>query len=291
MLTRRLSLRKCKSAGYASDKLPRVSHRKFLLAFLLLAMLLIPGCGGCTDEPIDEEAKAAAKEKLKKEKEKPKPDFEPPKLTIVPQKTDVAAVRPVKPGHWTAAIEEMKANNFNFVGQLYAEVRETGSGKVLDLERTPYKLAVVRPAPLTKGQTKFLEMMFMVPGNAPKAWLATELRSRGGSPVTSPGPEPLSILRAHQYNLVVLAPEADRYRRLESMDSVRAPHTDGPLNYYQVVAPQLVKPLPLPSNSMAWTSIAYLVWDDVDPQLLSLEQQQALVDWLHWGGQLIISGP
>src|SRR5262249_21854105 len=44
-------------------------------------------------------------------------------------------------------------------------------------------------------------------------------------------------------------------------------------------------------NVLAWTNIAYLIWDDVDPSLLSPEQQQAIVDWLHWGGQIIISGP
>jgi hypothetical protein len=46
-------------------------------------------------------------------------------------------------------------------------------------------------------------------------------------------------------------------------------------------------PHSLPSNALAWTNIAYLIWDDVDPSLLSPEQQQAIVDWLHWGGQLI----
>ncbi len=42
---------------------------------------------------------------------------------------------------------------------------------------------------------------------------------------------------------------------------------------------------------MAWTPIAYLLWDDWQPGDLSPDQQQALLDWLHWGGQLIISGP
>ncbi|MCC7086801.1 MAG: hypothetical protein IT427_17525 [Pirellulales bacterium] len=290
MLARSFLPRALNSSENASGRVGCVSAEQRWLAMLALALVTIAGCGGCNGQ-IDDQAKAAAKEKLKKEKEQPKPDFELPKLTVVPQKTDIQAIRPVKPGHWTAAVEELKANNFNFNGELYAEVRESGSGKVLDLERTPHKVAFVRPAGLAKGQVKFVETMFFVPGDAPKAWLATELRTHGGSPVTSPGPEPLSLLRAHQYNLVVLAAEGDRYRRMESMDCVRAPYSDSPLHYYQVVAPQLVKPLPLPSSSLAWTTIAYVVWDDVDPQLLSHEQQQALVDWLHWGGQIIISGP
>ena len=35
-----------------------------------------------------------------------------------------------------------------------------------------------------------------------------------------------------------------------------------------------------------------MLWDEVDPgDPLSPEQKKALVDWVHWGGQLIISGP
>jgi hypothetical protein len=48
---------------------------------------------------------------------------------------------------------------------------------------------------------------------------------------------------------------------------------------------------PLPSYALYWTSVAAVLWDDAMPQSLDAEQQQALVDWLHWGGQLILSGP
>ena len=51
------------------------------------------------------------------------------------------------------------------------------------------------------------------------------------------------------------------------------------------------KSIPLSDNPLTWTSIAYILWDEVDPQLFTPEQERALVDWLHWGGQLIISGP
>jgi hypothetical protein len=40
-----------------------------------------------------------------------------------------------------------------------------------------------------------------------------------------------------------------------------------------------------------WTSIAYVLWDDYDVTALSRDQQRSLLDWLHWGGQLVISGP
>ncbi len=131
-------------------------------------------------------------------------------------------------------------------------------------------------------------MLFYVPPDGNKAWLATELRNRGGSVATTPGPEPLTLMKAYQYHLVVLAQQPYRYRLLERLDSVRAPHTsnnsdvDNGLHYYEVIAPPLEKPVALPSNVLAWTSIAYVIWDDVDPSLLTPEQQQAMVDWLHW---------
>lgn len=46
----------------------------------------------------------------------------------------------------------------------------------------------------------------------------------------------------------------------------------------------------LPTHGLAWTSTAYVLWDDVGPELLDTPQQQALIDWIHWGGQLLING-
>ncbi len=278
----------------APQKPPATSTRWWQL-LLLGAALAMPGCSGCNEDPNDPNATAEAKEKAKAKedptkKEKPTPDFEPVKLFTVPQRRELA-LHPVKPGHWTAAVEEMKANNFDFVGELYGEVLGDGLGKGVDLERTPHRLAVTRPAPLPKGQPKFFEMLFFVPRDRTRAQLATELRSRGGGLIATPGAEPLQLMKAQQYFLVALAAEADRYRPLAQFDCVRAPNSDGPLDYYQVITPQLMKPLPVPNNALAWSSIAYVVWDDVDPQLLSAEQRTALVDWLHWGGQLIVSGP
>jgi hypothetical protein len=58
-----------------------------------------------------------------------------------------------------------------------------------------------------------------------------------------------------------------------------------------VVLPTIDHRVSLPSHWLTWTSIAYILWDGVEPSTLSLDQQQALVDWLYWGGQLIVSGP
>ncbi len=55
--------------------------------------------------------------------------------------------------------------------------------------------------------------------------------------------------------------------------------------------PSPAGPALLPSWPLLWTGISYVLWDDYDPALLSPDQQRSLLDWLHWGGQLIVSGP
>ena len=52
----------------------------------------------------------------------------------------------------------------------------------------------------------------------------------------------------------------------------------------------VIGPLCLPSLN-AWTAIAYVLWDGMPVDKLTADQQRAMIDWLHWGGQLIISGP
>src|SRR5262249_47322200 len=100
----------------------------------------------------------------------------------------------------------------------------------------------------------------------------------------------------YQYYLVVLAREPHRYSHLKVLDSIRPPSEFTPTNvedanHYRVLLTEAAPNLALPSDSLCWTSIAYLVWDDILPTALSPEQQQPMIDGLHWGGQLIVSGP
>ena len=58
-----------------------------------------------------------------------------------------------------------------------------------------------------------------------------------------------------------------------------------------MVQPDLSERIPLSETPLTWSSIAYILWDALDPNAFTLEQQAALVDWLHWGGQIIVNGP
>jgi hypothetical protein len=61
--------------------------------------------------------------------------------------------------------------------------------------------------------------------------------------------------------------------------------------HYRVQQLDIARGIPLPDNPLLWTTIAYIVWDEVDVSPFTPGQERALVDWLHWGGQLIMSGP
>ncbi len=45
-----------------------------------------------------------------------------------------------------------------------------------------------------------------------------------------------------------------------------------------------------PSRMYAMTSMSHLLIHDGSPSLLNLEQQQAVIDWLHFGGTIVING-
>jgi hypothetical protein len=62
------------------------------------------------------------------------------------------------------------------------------------------------------------------------------------------------------------------------------------LRYYRLVLPNEPDKPALSSHPLTWTTISHTIWDGYSPELLSFSQQQALLDWVHWGGQLVISG-
>jgi len=268
------------------------------------ALLALPGCSGCApmqgEQASDE--KDGDDEDEDKEKERPKPDFE------FAYKQDDRLVRMrvlpgdmsngVKPGHWMSLSQPLKANNFDFTGELISAAVDNNR-RPLRLERTPYRMQMSRPVALPKGQLKHLEMNVFLPRretpSGSRANLLAELRARGAGRTVMEHVDPTTTMDPHQYYLVALARRPASYNYLKVLDSVRAPAVgdfiSSPLLHYRVVLPATEQNVPLPSNPLLWTSIAYVIWDDIDPDKLTLEQQNALVDWLHWGGSLIISGP
>lgn len=255
----------------------------------LWAIVGLPGCSGCTSSQakIDREAKRKKleeEEKKKKEKEKPKPDFATSNLMTQPNSTSTAESA-FKPGHWTAGTVEMIANNFDFHGELITDPFE--------LQGMPFRLGTSRQAQLPKGQKKLIELVFYVPPGKANNAVYTRLQTPTRREV-SQDRFPVNQIPDHQFYFVVLSTTPARYSYLQVLHAVRPPvgfADSGPNAYYRVAMPKVGKRVPLASNPLCWTVVAYLLWDDLDPTLLTPDQQQAMIDWLHWGGRLIVSGP
>jgi hypothetical protein len=275
-----------------------------VLAFVVaLAVAATSGCWSSQSPP------QAKKDSEKQKQTKPKPPFEPLRVFTEPNerssfdpknKENQRIVTALKPGHWTGVLVQAKANLFDFNGTLETTA-QNAQRKRIDLGNTRFRLATARPAVLPKGQQKTLETFFFAPRPSDDAsskastWIDNRLDdSTGGSE------REYTDLVAHmpgfQYYMVVLARESGRYRYLKVLGSVRPPTEFWgtqveDTSYYRVLFPQLGKPLALATQTLGWTSVAVVLWDDVLPVTLVSEQQQALVDWLHWGGSLVISGP
>lgn len=290
----------------------RLSFQASLLIVLgLLLVVSVPGCNGCLpQDPLAKKKREEEERKKKdKQKEKPKPDFEIGRLRVQPRDaTDTSNnSNRVKTGHWMAATQLMKANNFDFKAELESATTNRG-GEPLDLPNTAFRLRLSRPATLPKGQEKEFETLYFVPssnsssdassaGTVQTVWLQNKLRaSRGGREVAG-GMSPTSTMPSFQYFFVILAADQNRHGFLSRYSCMRPPvdiNNDEFIDeiiHYRVIRPEIATTVTLPSQPLVWSSIAYLLWDGLNPNALTPVQQQSIVDWLHWGGQVIISGP
>lgn len=275
------------------------------VVLVCLVALAAAVSSGCWRSQPPQAQKALEEKKAKK----PKPPFEPLRVftepnersTVDPKKKDnQRIVTALKPGHWTGVLVETRANLFDFSGRLETTAQDSRR-RPIELELTPFRLTTTRGAVFPKGQRKTLETLFFAPRPAANAstkgstWIGNKLADSAGS-----GDRQFADIIVHmpsyQYYMVVLARESGRYRYLKVLGSVRPPtEFMGPnvedTSYYRVLFPEAGKLLALPTEPLCWTSVAVVVWDDVLPSALLPEQQRALVDWLNWGGTLVVSGP
>lgn len=235
-----------------------------------------------------------------KEQEKPKPPFEiGPVIPRFGDPTedvgrDEGPHLVLKPGHWTSVTQSMQANFKDFLGELSAEQLDDSKQQVA-LPHTDFGLRISRSVTLPQGEQREIDVELYVPQQTTGTRLATKVvdRDSGGS-VFELTPK-LTFQPAYQYHFLVLATEPAKYAFLKVTNTVRAPweeeFEESSQAHYLVTLAKAGKQVPVPENSLAWTSVAYVVWDGVDPSSFTLAQQKAMLDWLHWGGRLIINGP
>ncbi len=262
----------------------------FRLWALAPLLITVTGCGGCgTAKPPQKKDEIKSLEQLAKERAKP--DFEPLKLSLLPH-ADGGPINPAKPGHWVSGALRACANRSDFKGEL-TTTTVSGSGVMIPLERSPFRLTVTRPVSLPKGQPKLLDVACYIPRpEDTQVALAVQnqlLLPDGGGEIQRE-PSFTTKLLPHQYFVVVLTQSSDRWGYLRKLASVRPPRPDWTAPADHVVILPKKDQWPLSTNPLMWSTVSYLVWDDALPGGLGEAQQRALLDWLHWGGQLIVNG-
>ncbi len=262
-------------------------HSRQFLYFVLFLAPFVVGCQGCRQD--DDVAKTKKNEKVPTNA-----------ITAGPPKTyprDASAGWDyAKPGHWTSVSQTWQANATDLRGELRFELKPNiAQGSVLF---PPFSLTSERPAALPKGAQKLLDSRVLIPfSNSNEKEPLQLLGSFTGREQSGSSNAALPKLMApHEYFFVVLSNRSEQLTTLRVHDWVSPPQgifeEAGKSNYdYRVVFPVAEGNVYLPDTFFEWTSIAYLLWDDVAPEQLTLDQRLAIRDWLHWGGRIIINGP
>lgn len=282
-----------------------VSLRDLFYWGLAVSFVLLSGCQGCVPWNKD----SLTEEELEKRRRQQQDALVANDLVALPTDSQRAIVT-AKPGHWVETSQRFKSTREDLqvmaVGSVYR-----GSDKI-QLPTTNFQNEFTRRSVLPMGQEKTLGLQFFVPvsrkivdefslDSGPRGRLAfnTELFT---APLMAPvaGSAKRSAvmeLQDNEFQLAVISPQALAYQYLSSLDTVLWPISEQQFvdSYVRSYEVSLVEPkegyYALPHSFLTMTAMAVIVWDDVDCSALTIDQQRAIIDWVHWGGQLIISGP
>jgi hypothetical protein len=269
----------------------------FVAAWLTLGAIT-PAPAQDPESPTERIKSLADPEKAldaKIEREKQRPPFEFFRSQIAP----FEVLPYIKPNHWTWFVLEARANLADYDGVVRTSVDVAGKPQI-KLAGMSHAIVYARDARMAKGQTMRLGMPLMLPIISKE--LVFELARPNALRPDGGWQSSLLPLSAHQMLVPILAADSNLYSTwinasvsnpgLATAETATAELER--LRYYKFVAPQTPgKPPPVAGHPLAWTTTSHVIWDGLIPDSLDLAQQQAMLDWLHWGGQLIViaSGP
>ncbi len=270
----------------------------------MLTVVSLAGCGGCQPDPNDKPTLEEMKKRAREQRE----SLVMSELLSLPTDSDTKILT-AKPGHWIETRQQFKSNREDL--QVVA-VGSVAHGK--ELTRIPGTDVIneyTRRTSFPKGQTKSVDLQYFVPFSGkqedPYDFSATashQLNFRTElltwplmTPILqAPNEKPANELKEHEFQLAVLSPQTSGYDFLSSLDAVSW-RGDELMQEERIRSYTVSRVNPednqyaFPHSMLTMTALAVLVWDDVAVDNLSSDQQQAIVDWVHWGGALIVSGP
>lgn len=262
------------------------------------------GCDGCRS-PLQDSSQSKPNE--------PKSEFDFGGTQALPL-GGLAVQSGVKPGHWFTTSETIRANRADHRGLLRqsieirtppSELGNFNSGlnaNSVAIQRTTVPLISERPAVLPQMRTRRLDARLLA--GLPKsinrdtqAWLGGQFISGTQTMMLDTGQRPTALLQPQEYFFVILTKRPERFSSLQDADWIRPPIAEVDFNAasnlprnYRLVIPKTDGLLTLPETLFDWTSTAVLLWDDLDPSALTAEQTRAVIDWVHFGGRLLVNG-
>jgi hypothetical protein len=264
--------------------------------WLCLLLVQLVGCRGCSQQKTTKETEEEAEAKRKKQR------LVSTELKALPFSADTPG-SVLKSSHWYQGNQKLKAN--------FADESLTAKLSVINREKKNAPFApgqayvdFHRNVSLGERQEKSVQFRFFQPEvpvtgdeltKTPSA-LKILYSQRGiGTPVLEE--EFLCrTLPGYQYNMVSLSRDSSRYLFWRALDCIIWPSKQRMSD--ERVTPHRVIDLnedelatQFPDRLYAMTSISHFVINDSSVSIMSADQQQALQDWLYFGGTIILNGP
>ncbi|MFO0889316.1 MAG: hypothetical protein U0790_09275 [Isosphaeraceae bacterium] len=196
----------------------------------------------------------------------------------------------VKPHQWSTVILEVRSNLGDYEGVLQS--------LPVKLEGMPQEMIYAREARLVKEQRSRLAVQMLIPRVPREKELPVELLQPGAIRFDEVWQVPIRLLPPHQMLVVVLSKESSsQYVGWSRLPALVPGGTDreDPMSldlqrYYRLVLPEEPDKPFLSPHPLTWAPISHILWDGLPPDTLLVAHQQAMLDWLHWGGQIVIMG-
>ncbi|WP_236620912.1 hypothetical protein [Rhodopirellula sallentina] len=271
---------------------------------MLVLLPLIVGCDGCRFNQGSEEDAEQLKQKLPDITSRP-PQAYPMSRPDAGNNNQINGA--VKPGHWISAEFTIRSNGEDRRGVVQSRAKVNRSRISLDDEiaaglaeaEIPESIIVRRPAVLPKGQRRRLDTRLLVPTNGSRTFESVqftgELISNDTAGRYGLQESRFAALQAQTYFFVILTDRPERFTRLQTSNWATPFRSEQEFaikgDNYRIVIPPTQGVIPIAETALDWTSTAVLLWDDVPVNALTMGQRTAVLDWLHFGGTLIVNGP
>ncbi len=269
----------------------------WLIAGLLACLPGIIGCRGCQVFQSIEDTNKGKKEKVVER-------FEAGSLQTLPSSTNSTELF-AKPGHWLDLRQQVRAN-LGDEGLVISCIGVEGKSPYRPLSilglRTPIEFD--RTTSLARGQAKHLNYeLFLPPAVADfdedsagvKSGIRVSFFPRSLGATLREEMYPLKLMDNYQNTLVTLSQSADQYQFLSGLSCMTWPSLDrseseriSPFRVLNIAESEAQESLP--SRFVTMMSVSHIFWNDCNGAAISEAQQQAILDWLHFGGQIVVNG-